>query len=65
MPAADPRSSAPEQRRAVGYGAHPVVGGPDGSTLDRATAMPPGAAHPRLDELGIDLAFLYPTFGLT
>ena len=32
---------------------------------DRATAMLPGLLYERLDELGIDVAVLYPTVGLT
>ena len=35
------------------------------NTLDRATAMLPRLLYERLDELGIDVAVLYPTFGLT
>ena len=37
---------------------------PAENTLDRATAMLPGLFHSRLDELGIDFAVVYPTFGL-
>src|SRR5262249_7444638 len=35
------------------------------NTLDRATAMLPGLLYERLDELGIDQAVVYPTYGLT
>src|SRR5262249_27906437 len=35
------------------------------NTLDRATAMLPGLLYDRLDELGIDVAVVYPTYGLT
>jgi predicted TIM-barrel fold metal-dependent hydrolase len=38
---------------------------PTRNTLDRATAMLPALMHRRLDELGIDYALLYPTYGLT
>lgn len=38
---------------------------PARNTRDRATAMVPGLLHERLDELGIDVAVLYPTVGLT
>lgn len=34
------------------------------NTLDRATASLPKLFHSRLDELGIDVAILYPTLGL-
>ena len=37
---------------------------PTERTLDRATAILPRLLHERLDELGIDFAFVYPTFGL-
>jgi len=38
---------------------------PTRNTLDRATAMFPELMYRRLDELGIDVAVLYPTGGLT
>ena len=38
---------------------------PTENTLDRATAMLPALLHERLDELGIDVAVCYPTYGLT
>ena len=37
---------------------------PARNTLDRATAMLPRLLYERLDEIGLDLAVLYPTFGL-
>jgi len=37
---------------------------PSRHTLDRATAMLPALAYSRLDEMGIDFALAYPTFGL-
>ena len=40
-------------------------GVPTENTLDRATAMFPELLYQRLDELGIDFALLYPTYGLT
>ena len=40
-------------------------GVPARNTRDRATAIVPGLLHERLDELGIDVAVLYPTVGLT
>lgn len=38
---------------------------PAENTLDRATAMLPALQYERLDELGIDVAVVYPTYGLT
>jgi predicted TIM-barrel fold metal-dependent hydrolase len=38
---------------------------PAANTRDRATAMLPALLYERLDELGIDVAILYPTYGLT
>ena len=38
---------------------------PARNTLDRATALLPKLLYERLDEIGIDLAVLYPTYGLT
>ena len=38
---------------------------PTKNTLDRATAMLPALMYKRLDEIGIDYALLYPTYGLT
>ncbi len=38
---------------------------PARNTLDRATATLPRLLYERLDELGIDVAVLYPTLGLT
>jgi predicted TIM-barrel fold metal-dependent hydrolase len=38
---------------------------PAENTLDRATAMLPALQYERLDELGIDAAVVYPTYGLT
>ena len=40
-------------------------GVPARNTLDRATAMLPQLLYNRLDQLGIDVAVLYPTGGLT
>ena len=42
----------------------PWWGIPTRNTLDRATAMLPELMYSRLDEIGIDVAFLYPTYGL-
>jgi predicted TIM-barrel fold metal-dependent hydrolase len=38
---------------------------PTENTRDRASAMLPALLHERLDELGIDVAVCYPTYGLT
>jgi predicted TIM-barrel fold metal-dependent hydrolase len=55
---------APERRRQLGIHASAVWGIPTRNTLDRATVMLPELQHRRLDELGIDFAVLYPTYGL-
>jgi hypothetical protein len=51
-------------RRAAGISRTGWWGVPTRNTLDRATAMIPRLCYERLDELGIDLAVCYPTFGL-
>jgi predicted TIM-barrel fold metal-dependent hydrolase len=60
------RSSTPDlkQRRRLGIHSAAVWGIPTRNTLDRATAMLPELMYRRLDELGIDYAVLYPTYGL-
>jgi predicted TIM-barrel fold metal-dependent hydrolase len=55
----------PDKRRENGMVRSPWWGVPTRNTLDRATAMLPELMYRRLDEMGIDLAFLYPTYGLT
>ena len=52
------------ERRAAGLTRTPWWGIPTRNTLDRATAMLPELMYRRLDEIGIDVAFLYPTYGL-
>lgn len=61
------RSSIPSiaERRKLGLHAIGIWGIPTENTLDRATAMLPGLMYERLDELGIDFAILYPTYGLS
>ncbi len=54
-----------ETRRAHGVARTGWWGVPARNTLDRATAMLPRLLYERLDELGIDVAVLYPTVGLT
>lgn len=54
-----------EKKRELGMTRYAWWGLPCRNTLDRATAMLPGLMHRRLDELGIDFALLYPTYGLT
>jgi predicted TIM-barrel fold metal-dependent hydrolase len=54
-----------EARRANAVARTGWWGVPARNTLDRATAMLPGLLYERLDELGIDVAVLYPTVGLT
>ena len=51
-------------RRAVAMMRPPWWAFPAQNTLDRATAMLPRLFHARLDEIGIDFAVVYPTFGL-
>jgi predicted TIM-barrel fold metal-dependent hydrolase len=58
------RGLSPAQRRELGITRPPWWGLPAANTLDRATAMLPGLLRRRLDELGIDVAVLYPTYGL-
>jgi len=58
------RSLDPTTRRSMGLARTGWWGVPTANTLDRATAMLPRLLHRRLDDLGIDLAMLYPTVGL-
>jgi len=53
------------ERRTLGMSRTAWWGVPTRNTLDRATAMLPQLLYRRLDEIGIDFAFLYPTYGLT
>ena len=53
-----------KDRRALAIMRPPWWAFPAENTLDRATAMLPRLFHERLDELGIDFAVVYPTFGL-
>lgn len=53
-----------EEQRARGIFRMTWWGFPSANTRDRATAMFPRLFHERLDELGIDFAVVYPTFGL-
>src|SRR4051812_1545516 len=61
-----PRVSVPSpaDRRQRGIHAAGIWGLPARNTLDRATVMLPDLLYRRLDELGIDFAVLYPTYGL-
>ena len=54
-----------EARRAAGVTRTAWWGLPTRNTLDRATALLPDLLYDRLEELGIDFALLYPTYGLT
>jgi predicted TIM-barrel fold metal-dependent hydrolase len=54
-----------DERRAAGMARTPWWGVPTRNTLDRATAMLPDLLYRRLDQIGVDVAFLYPTYGLT
>ncbi len=53
-----------ETRRELGISRTGWWGVPAANTLDRATAMLPGLLYDRLDEIGLDVAILYPTAGL-
>jgi predicted TIM-barrel fold metal-dependent hydrolase len=53
-----------EMRKLHGITQSPWWGIPTRNTLDRATAMLPRLLYERLDELGLDVAVLYPTYGL-
>lgn len=52
-------------KRALGVFRVSWWGLPADNTLDRAAAMLPALLYERLDELGIDVAVCYPTYGLT
>ncbi len=54
-----------DSKRALGVFRVSWWGLPAENTLDRATAMFPALLYDRLDELGIDAAVVYPTYGLT
>jgi predicted TIM-barrel fold metal-dependent hydrolase len=56
-------SLAERRRRRIGQEA--FWASPCENVLDRATAMFPRLMHERLDDLGIDLAVVYPTAGLS
>lgn len=53
-----------DARRQLGISRTGWWGVPSANTLDRATAMLPRLLYDRLDELGLDVAVLYPTAGL-
>ena len=63
--AAARRGLDPETCRAQGMSRSAWWGVPARNTLDRATAMLPRLLYERLDEIGIDVAVLYPTVGLS
>ena len=54
-----------EAKRGLGMTRFAWWGVPTRNTLDRATAMMPKLMYNRLDELGLDYALLFPTYGLT
>jgi predicted TIM-barrel fold metal-dependent hydrolase len=60
------RAAVPEaaDRRKLGMFSAGVWGLPARNTLDRATCMLPELMYRRLDEIGIDFAVVYPTYGL-
>ena len=54
----------PEERREQRATIPPWWALPTKNTLDRATAMLPKLLYERLDDMGLDVTVLYPTFGL-
>src|SRR5262245_8333988 len=58
------RTLTVEQMRAQAFVRSPWWGLPARNSLDRATALLPALLAERLDEIGIDHAVLYPTYGL-
>jgi predicted TIM-barrel fold metal-dependent hydrolase len=54
----------PEERRDQRATIPPWWALPAKNTLDRATAMLPKLLYERLDDMGLDVTVLYPTFGL-
>jgi predicted TIM-barrel fold metal-dependent hydrolase len=58
------RTLTPEQMRASAFVRSPWWGLPARNSLDRGTALLPALLAERLDEIGIDHAVLYPTYGL-
>ncbi len=63
--AAFTRALDDDAKRALGLFRVSWWGLPTENTVDRASAMLPALLHERLDELGIDVAVCYPTYGLT
>jgi predicted TIM-barrel fold metal-dependent hydrolase len=59
------RSLDAETKRRLGIARTGWWAVPSRNTLDRATAMLPRLLHERLPEIGIDVAVLYPTVGLS
>ncbi len=53
-----------EKKRGLGMTRFAWWGIPTRNTLDRATAMLPSLMYRRMDELGLDYALLFPTYGL-
>ncbi len=54
-----------DAKRGLGMTRFAWWGVPTRNTLDRATAMMPKLMYDRMDELGLDYALLFPTYGLT
>jgi predicted TIM-barrel fold metal-dependent hydrolase len=55
---------SPEERRDQRVTVPPWWALPTKNTLDRATSMLPKLLYERLDDIGLDLTVVYPTFGL-
>ena len=63
-PPADWYASTPAERLARRVGRGPWGGGGSRNEVDLATAMLPRLLYERLDELGIDVSVIYPSYGL-
>jgi predicted TIM-barrel fold metal-dependent hydrolase len=55
----------PEERRELRAPRPIWWGHPTGQTLDRATSSLPKLFHQRLDEMGLDFAMVYPSWGMS
>ena len=63
-PAADWHRLSPDERARRRVGRGPWGGQGMASPVDRATAFLPRLLHERLDEFGIDVSIVYPSYGL-
>ncbi len=63
-PMADWYQLSPAERAATRVGRPPWGGGGTEQAIDAATALLPRLLYERLDELGIDVSVIYPSYGL-